>query len=113
MQRPEIREQWHYLFRPGQGNEGKDGQSGKEECKETFLIQHLGRKQFTLMSATSLPRQFDFEVSLTFSQDQMSGRAFFSCEICTQGLTSVSAVKSTLWGLFHEFLFCKSIRVKE
>ena len=31
--------------------------------------------------------QFDFELC-SVCIDQMSGRAFFSCEICTQGVTS-------------------------
>ena len=41
----------------------KDGQRGKEPWKETFLVQHLGRKQSASMSATSLPSQCDFEAS--------------------------------------------------
>ena len=41
----------------------ENDQSGKEEWKDMFLIQCLGRKQSTLMSATSLPSQFHFEVS--------------------------------------------------
>lgn len=38
-------------------------QRGMEDLKEMYLIRHLGRKQFTSMSANSAPSQPDFEVS--------------------------------------------------
>ena len=69
------------------------------QLKYEVLIQHLGQRQSTLISATSLPSQF-YLLSPEFAQFQMSCGAFFSWRVCTQGLllssfVAVSVVRST------------------
>lgn len=48
---------------PGQGqSKGKKEKEGFMVSLYEILIQHLGQRQSTLMSATSFPSQFDLEV---------------------------------------------------
>lgn len=98
---------------------GQCQSKGKEKKEKRFdvqlkyevLMHCLGQKQSaqcqmsadrcqrwliaTLMSATSLPGQFDLGIS-----SACTGPAFFSCEMCTQGsipssFAAVSVVKNT------------------
>lgn len=55
--------------------------------KYEVLIQHLGRKHSTSISATLLPHRFDLEFPASV-QDHMSGGDFFSCEMRIRELSS-------------------------
>lgn len=99
-------------------NSKKNGKARKEKWEETFLIWLLGRKQSTSMLPTSLHSQLEFEVS-TFTQGQVLGGAFFSCEIlCIQVVTPCNStvmieVQNTPWGPFQESHLRKSNKVKK
>lgn len=60
-----------------------------------FLIRHLRRKQFTSMSATSLPSELDFEVcSIYIRPDlRLSLLQLRNMHLTPYNLTTVSVIK--------------------
>lgn len=71
---------WCYISRPVPEKGKKEKKEFHVRLKYQVLIQHLGWKQSTSRSTTSLPHQFDSEVSSI-----CTGGAFLSGEICIQG----------------------------
>ena len=118
------------IFFPGQ-SKTKGEQKNHKDFHSTKIRKRMGRERrkkekkhswSNVLRESSLPwcQLFLFLFNLIFrppgfTQDQVSGKAFFSCGICTPILTlynlaAVSMVKTTWSCPFRKCYFCKSIK---